>query len=220
MRRRQLKWLWKRLGRSPPWTLPREEMLMKLGARADQAPSRLAPGRYRDRQGQPDLQLRAQPREAAAECGGAKGAICCAPTSPRTIRRSCGRYYIQLVAVEEAFKNLKGDLAIRPIFHQDRARIEAHIFIAFLAYCLQITLTRRLHALAPGPDRPQRAREVRRRPDDRRPSADHRRARNRAHPLYPARTRTAAPDRPAEAPIAAAAATQNHRRSAAAKSHP
>ena len=45
---------------------------------------------------------------------------------------------------------LKGDLAIRPVFHQDEKRIEAHIFIAFLAYCLQITLTRRLHSLAPG----------------------------------------------------------------------
>ena len=52
--------------------------------------------------------------------------------------------------MEEAFKNLKGDLAIRPIFHHDESRIEAHIFIAFLAYCLQVTLTRRLHALAPG----------------------------------------------------------------------
>ncbi len=63
------------------------------------------------------------------------------------------QYYIQLVAVEEAFKNLKGDLAIRPIFHHDEKRVEAHIFIAFiafLAYCLQITLTRRLHALASG----------------------------------------------------------------------
>lgn len=59
-------------------------------------------------------------------------------------------YYLQLVAVEEAFKNLKGDLAIRPIFHQSQARIEAHIFIAFLAYCLHITLKRRLAALAPG----------------------------------------------------------------------
>ena len=58
------------------------------------------------------------------------------------------QYYTQLVAVEEAFKNLKGDLAIRPIFHQDEHRVEAHIFIAFLAYCLQITLQRRLHALA------------------------------------------------------------------------
>ena len=54
------------------------------------------------------------------------------------------------MAVEEAFKNLKGDLAIRPIFHQDQPRIEAHIFIAFLAYCLHVTLKRRLHALAPG----------------------------------------------------------------------
>ena len=60
------------------------------------------------------------------------------------------QYYIQLVAVEEAFKNLKGDLAIRPVFHKDERRIEAHIFIAFLAYCLHVTLTRRLHALAPG----------------------------------------------------------------------
>src|SRR5205085_10520936 len=60
------------------------------------------------------------------------------------------QYYIQLVAVEEAFKNLKQDLAIRPVFHQDERRIEAHIFIAFLAYCLHVTLARRLHALAPG----------------------------------------------------------------------
>jgi hypothetical protein len=52
--------------------------------------------------------------------------------------------------IEEAFRNLKGDLAIRPVFHMNESRIEAHIFIAFLAYCMQITLTRRLHALAPG----------------------------------------------------------------------
>lgn len=43
------------------------------------------------------------------------------------------QYYIQLVAVGQAFKNLKGDLAIRPVFHQDERRIEGHIFIAFLA---------------------------------------------------------------------------------------
>ena len=58
--------------------------------------------------------------------------------------------YLQLVAIEEVFKNLKGDLAIQPIFHQFEARIEAHIFIAFLAYCLHVTFKRRLHALAPG----------------------------------------------------------------------
>jgi len=59
-------------------------------------------------------------------------------------------YYLQLVAVEQAFKTLKGDLAIRPIFHQQQTRIEAHIFIAFLAYALHVTLGRRLAALAPG----------------------------------------------------------------------
>ena len=59
-------------------------------------------------------------------------------------------YYLQLVRIEEAFRNLKGDLAVRPIFHQLESRVEAHIFMAFLAYCLHVTLTRRLGALAPG----------------------------------------------------------------------
>jgi len=57
---------------------------------------------------------------------------------------------MQLVQVEEAFKNLKGDLALRPIHHQKEERIEAHIFVAFLAYTLHVTLRRRLHDLAPG----------------------------------------------------------------------
>ena len=59
-------------------------------------------------------------------------------------------FYLQLVEVEEAFKNLKGDLSIRPIFHQLEARIEAHIFVCFLAYCLQVTLRHQLRAKAPG----------------------------------------------------------------------
>jgi hypothetical protein len=54
-----------------------------------------------------------------------------------------------LVKVEEAFKTLKSDLAIRPIYHQEQWRIEAHI-IAFLAYCLYITIDPRLNGLAPG----------------------------------------------------------------------
>jgi len=58
--------------------------------------------------------------------------------------------YLQLVEVEEAFKNLKGDLAIRPIFHQLERRIEAHIFVCFLAYCLQVTLRHQLRAKAGG----------------------------------------------------------------------
>ena len=59
-------------------------------------------------------------------------------------------FYTQLVQVEEAFKNLKADLAIRPIHHQKEHRIEAHIFVAFIAYCLHVTLRRRLLDLAPG----------------------------------------------------------------------
>jgi hypothetical protein len=61
-----------------------------------------------------------------------------------------GQYYIQLTEVEQAFKELKGDLSIRPIYHQKDTRIEAHIFVAFMAYCLQVTLKHRLRALAPG----------------------------------------------------------------------
>ena len=55
-----------------------------------------------------------------------------------------------LVEIEQAFKELKNDLSIRPIHHQSDARIEAHIFVSFLAYCLMVTLKQRLKALAPG----------------------------------------------------------------------
>jgi transposase len=60
------------------------------------------------------------------------------------------QYYIQLTEVEQAFKELKGDLAIRPIYHQLDNRIEAHIFVAFLAYCLQVSLKFQAHRTAPG----------------------------------------------------------------------
>lgn len=60
------------------------------------------------------------------------------------------RCYMQLVLVEEAFRTLKGDLRLRPIYHRDPQRIEAHLFIAFLAYCLMITLRQQLRAVAPG----------------------------------------------------------------------
>ncbi len=59
-------------------------------------------------------------------------------------------YYLQLVAIEAAFKNLKDDLQIRPIFHQKQERIEAHIFVAYLAYCLHVTLQAKLRQVAGG----------------------------------------------------------------------
>jgi transposase len=58
--------------------------------------------------------------------------------------------YMQLVQIEAAFKCLKSELGIRPIYHQLEHRVEAHILIAFLAYCLTVTLKHRLQAHAPG----------------------------------------------------------------------
>jgi hypothetical protein len=59
-------------------------------------------------------------------------------------------FYLQPVEAEQAFQELKGDLAVRRIQHQSDARIEAHIFGAFMAYGLQVTLKQRLRFLAPG----------------------------------------------------------------------
>jgi hypothetical protein len=58
--------------------------------------------------------------------------------------------YIQLTQIEAAFKTMKSELGIRPIYHQLQHRVEAHILIAFLAYCLVVTLKNRLLVLAPG----------------------------------------------------------------------
>ena len=58
--------------------------------------------------------------------------------------------YVQLTQIEAAFRSLKSDLGIRPIHHQLEHRVEAHILVAFLAYCLSVTLKQRLQALAPG----------------------------------------------------------------------
>jgi transposase len=130
MRRRQLKWLWGRLKQLANMKLSREELLMRLGAVRKQARTawRLI-----------TIDVAADSATLSYRLNRAK---------LRRARRREGRYllrtnlidddparlwglYLQLVSVEEAFKNLKGDLAIRPIFHQDEARIEAHIFIAF-----------------------------------------------------------------------------------------
>jgi len=58
--------------------------------------------------------------------------------------------YVLLTQVEAAFKSLKSDLAVRPVYHQLEHRVEAHIFVAFLAYCLMTTLRQKLRYYAPG----------------------------------------------------------------------
>src|SRR6516164_8814194 len=143
MRRRQLKRLWARLKQLSTMRLTREELLMKLGAARDQ--SRTA--------------WRLVTVEIAAEDATFRYRL--DRNKLRQTRLREGRYllrtnlleedpaklwghYLLLMAVEEAFKNLKGDLAIRPVIHQLEARIEAHVFIAFLAYCLHVALARGL----------------------------------------------------------------------------
>lgn len=59
-------------------------------------------------------------------------------------------YYLQLVQVEEAFKNLKGDLAVRPVYHRKMERVQAHILVAFISYTLHACLRQRLRAVASG----------------------------------------------------------------------
>jgi transposase len=58
--------------------------------------------------------------------------------------------YVQLAQIEAAFKAMKSELGVRPLYHQLGQRVEAHILVAFLAYCLLITLKNRLQVLAPG----------------------------------------------------------------------
>ncbi len=58
--------------------------------------------------------------------------------------------YMQLVWIESAFKSMKSDLAIRPIWHQVQPRVEAHLFVAFMGYCLMAALRKHLESAAPG----------------------------------------------------------------------
>jgi transposase len=58
--------------------------------------------------------------------------------------------YVQLTQIEAVFRSLKSELGIRPVYHRLEPRVDAHIPVAFLAYCLQITLKNRLQIHAPG----------------------------------------------------------------------
>lgn len=149
MRRRQLKWLWARLARLFAMKPNREELLMKLGAARAKAPAawRLI-----------DVNI---------PSSGPTFSYALNRNKLRQVRRREGRYllrtnlsgqdpaklwqfYIQLTEIEATFKTLKDDLGLRPIYHRLEQRIEAHIFVAFLAYCLHVTLRARLKPLANG----------------------------------------------------------------------
>ena len=148
MRRRQLQRLWSRLKKLQTMRLPADRLWMKLGAAQKQWPAGWRLVRV------------AVTADSALRFTLNRDKL-------RQVRRREGRYllrtnllnedpahlwelYMRLAQVEEAFRTLKGDLALRPIWHQMQHRIEAHIFVAFLAYALHVTLRHRLKGLAPG----------------------------------------------------------------------
>jgi hypothetical protein len=149
MRQRKLRWLWIRLTQIADMKLTGKELLMRLGAARSKAPAawRLL-----------DIDIPDSGTAFTFKLNRSK---------LRAVRRREGRYllrtnlngrdpadlwrfYIQLTEIEAAFKNLKDDLQLRPIYHQCEQRIEAHIFVAFMAYCLHVTLRARLKPIAPG----------------------------------------------------------------------
>jgi len=158
MRRRRLKTLWRRLHELTGQRLSYAALLMNLGAAKAQAGEvwKLI-----------DITLPEPPQGKGQRHTYVSFDFALNKPRLREQRRREGRYllrtnlcdcdpatlwqhYMTLCQIEEAFRNLKGDLSLRPVYHQKDHRIEAHIFIAFLAYCLHITLRRRLIDLAPG----------------------------------------------------------------------
>lgn len=154
MRQRRLKRLWKRLHQLQTQSPSRDQLLLKLGAAKRDA-------------GRAWYLVKIEIPDDSAEYEQSGFKFSLQRDKLRTTRRREGRYllrsnltgsdpaslwrhYILLTEVEQAFKELKGDLAIRPIHHQKDERIKAHIFVAFIAYCLQVTLKHRARSLAPG----------------------------------------------------------------------
>ena len=154
IRRRRLKKLWNRLKALQSQTLTRDNLLLKLGAAKKEA------GRAYSLV---DITL-PKPREAVNE---ETFTFRLRKNRLRTVRRREGcyllrsnligqdpatlwKYYIQLTEIEQAFKELKHDLSIRPIYHQVDNRVDAHIFVSFMAYCLLTTLKHRAKQKAPG----------------------------------------------------------------------
>lgn len=153
MRQRQLRALCQRLGKLRQMKLNARQLLLKLGE---------ARGRYRAAWRLLDLQLPPAGQKTAATFSFRLNRDKLRQRRRREGRyllrtNLCGRdpaelwqFYIRLTEIEAAFKNLKDDLALRPIYHHLEHRVEAHIFVAFIAYCLHVTLRARLRPLAGG----------------------------------------------------------------------
>lgn len=154
MRQRKLKILWSRLKELTKQTLTRDSLLMKIGAAKKEA-------------GRLFSLINIQLPKAGEQVGPGTFSFTMDRDKLKAVMRREGSYllrsnlsseepaklwqhYIQLTEIEQVFKELKHDLNVRPIYHQKDGRIEAHIFVAFVAYCIQVTLKQKLKPLAPG----------------------------------------------------------------------
>src|SRR6202051_4147007 len=169
MRRRRLRKLWNRLCELQKMKLNTKALLIKIGEAKKEAGRAFGlidlklpnPGRSKKRKPKTERPKGKKPktklnfsfrvnRAKFRETYRREGQYLLRGYLAEQVPAKLWEYYTQLTEIEEAFKNLKGDLGIRPIFHQLPHRIEAHTFIAFVSYCLHVTLRRRLRDLAPG----------------------------------------------------------------------
>lgn len=154
MRQRKLKRLWRRLHELQGQKLTRDQLLIKLGAAKKDAGKTYALvdiGLPKDDEGLKANGFRFFLRkDKLRQTRRREGRYLLRSNLTQSDPATLWEYYIQLTEIEQAFKELKSDLAIRPIYHQTDQRIEAHIFVAFVAYCLQVTLKQRARTLAPG----------------------------------------------------------------------
>ena len=154
MRQRKLKRLWKRLHELQCQKLTRDQLLIKLGAAKKEAGKAYALVSIRLPKDNTDLKTNgfgfSLRKDKLRQTRRREGRYLLRSNLTGSDPAMLWEYYIQLTEIEQAFKELKSDLAIRPIYHQTDERIEAHIFVAFVAYCLQVTLKQRARTLAPG----------------------------------------------------------------------
>ena len=152
MRRKRLSRYIERLRALQGQSLTRDQLLMKLGAAkhdAGRAASLVRVSIPKEASSTASLEFRLD-RDKLRQVRRREGRYLLRTNLTAGEPTQLWTFYIQLTEVEQAFKEIKHDLAIRPIFHKTEERIEAHIFVAFLAYCLQVTLKAKLRSVTGG----------------------------------------------------------------------
>lgn len=149
MRQRRLKAYWQRLGELQRQRPERDALLKKLGAAQERA-GRSATNLVKVTVAADGTLTYQLDRDALRAVRSREGRYLLQTNLAADDPELIWRCYMQLCFVEEAFRTLKGDLGLRPVFHQRPDRIEAHLFVAFLAYCLSITLRQQLRGVAGG----------------------------------------------------------------------